>query len=118
MGGGIPGTVGGCVGPVARETSAVGLAGSPKLTVRVCIVICVALTAPSGLPMLLLWPNAPFRAVPENVIEFRVSTPIAFDAAAITELAFCAAAPIARTVATSAAPVSVLSGITRLQLSV
>ena len=88
IGAGVPGTVGGWVGPVALETSAVGLAAGPKLIVRVYIVICVTLTGPNGFPMALLWPKAPFRAVPEKVIEFNVSTPIAFDAAATTELAF------------------------------
>src|SRR5688572_9755186 len=69
----------------------------------------VVFTGPSGMPMALLWPNAPFRAVPEYVIEFSESAPIAFDAAATTEVAFCAAAPIGNRVTTSAAPVSVLS---------
>ena len=35
IGAGTPGTVGGWVGPVARETSAVGLAAGAKLMVRV-----------------------------------------------------------------------------------
>ena len=65
IGAGTPGTVGGCVGPVARETSAVGSAACPKLIVRVYLVICVTFTGPMGSPMLLLWPKAPFRAVPE-----------------------------------------------------
>ena len=111
IGAGAPGTVGGCVGPVALETSAVGLAAGPKLIVRVYMVICVTLTGPRGVPMALLWPNCPFRAVPENVIELSVSTPIAFDAAATAELAFCAAAPCDRTVTRSAAPVNILSSI-------
>src|SRR5262245_24881644 len=64
-----------------------------------------------GSPMLLLWPKAPLRAVPEKVIEFKVSTPIAFDAAAITEPAFCAAALIDNVVASSVAAVIVLSRI-------
>ena len=65
IGAGTPGTVGGCVGPVARETSAVGSVVCPKLIARVYWVICVTLSAPIGSPMLLLWPKAPFRAVPE-----------------------------------------------------
>src|SRR5687767_3662286 len=109
-GAGAPGTVGGWVGPVARDTRSAGAAGGAKLIVRVYCVICVALTGPSGLPMALLWPNAPLRAVPEKVIEFSVSTPIAFDAAAMTELAFCAAAPREK-VTRSAATVSVLSSM-------
>ena len=35
IGGGNPGTVGGIVGPVARETRAVGLAAAPNEMVRV-----------------------------------------------------------------------------------
>ena len=35
IGAGTPGTVGGCVGPVARDTSAVGAAGGAKVIVRV-----------------------------------------------------------------------------------
>src|SRR5688572_17900730 len=35
IGAGVPGTAGGCVGPVARETSAAGSAAWPKLIVRV-----------------------------------------------------------------------------------
>src|SRR6187455_2481138 len=69
IGAGTPGTVGGCVGPVARDTSAIGPAAVPKLMVRVYIVICVRLIAPSGWPMALLWPKAPFCAVPEYVME-------------------------------------------------
>src|SRR5215510_3657194 len=87
-GAGAPGTVGGCVGPVARETSAAGSPGRPKLNVRLYWVICVTLTVPMGSPMALLCPKAPLRAVPENVIELRLSTPIAFDAAVMTGLAF------------------------------
>src|SRR4029450_14112453 len=63
--GGTPGTAGGWVGPVARETRAVGSGGCPKLMVRVYWVIWVTLTGPIGSPMALLWPNAPLRAVPE-----------------------------------------------------
>ena len=37
----------------------------PKFIVRVYCVICVRFTGPMGSPMLLLWPNAPLRAVPE-----------------------------------------------------
>src|SRR5687768_17954103 len=111
IGGGVPGTVGGCVGPVALDTRAVGLGAGAKLIVRVYIVIWVTLTGPRGFPMALLWPNCPLRAVPEKVIEFRLSTPIAFDAAATTEPAFCASAPIDRTVKRSVAPVSVLRSI-------
>src|SRR5687768_14621166 len=44
------------------------------------------------------------------VIEVSVSAPIAFDAAAMTELAFCAAAPV-ESVKKSAATVSVLSSM-------
>src|SRR5690348_11086028 len=40
---------------------------------------------------------------------FSESTPIAFDADATTELAFCAEAPLDSRITTSAAPVSVLS---------
>ena len=109
IGAGAPGTVGGCVGPVALETSAVGLAAGAKLIVRVYVVIWVRLTGPSGVPMALLWPNAPFRAVPEKVIELSVSAPIAFDAAATTEPAFCAVALIDRKVTRSATPESILS---------
>src|SRR5215216_1121057 len=46
IGGGAPGTVGGCVRPVARDTSAIGSDDCAKLMVRVYIVICVTLTAP------------------------------------------------------------------------
>src|SRR6185503_15352944 len=42
-------------------------------------------------------------------MEFSESTPIAFDADATTELAFCAEAPIDSRITTSAAPVSILS---------
>jgi hypothetical protein len=110
VGAGTPGTVGGCVGPVARDTRSVGAAGGAKVIVRVYSVIRVALTGPSGSPMALLWPKAPLRAVPVMVIEVSVSTPIAFDAAAMTELAFCAAAPV-ENVTRSAATVSVLSSM-------
>ena len=65
VGGGAPGTVGGCVGPVARERSGAASAGLSKLIVRVYCVMSVRFTGPIGSPMLLLWPNAPLRAVPE-----------------------------------------------------
>ena len=64
-GGGTPGMVGGCVGPVARETRAVGSPAASNLRVRVYCVIVVTLTGPIGSPMALLWPKAPFLAVPE-----------------------------------------------------
>jgi hypothetical protein len=64
--------------------------------VRVYWVIRVVFTGPNGSPMALLWPNAPFRAVPEYVIEVRESAPIAFDAAATTGPALCAAAAAGR----------------------
>src|SRR5215510_13149702 len=64
-GAGTPGTVGGCVGPVARETSDAWSAGGAKVIVRVYCVICVRLIGAIGSPMLLLCPKAPFRAVPE-----------------------------------------------------
>ena len=62
---GTPGIVGGCVGPVARETRAVGSPAGPNVSVRVYRVIVVTLTGPIGSPMALLWPKAPFLAVPE-----------------------------------------------------
>src|SRR5688572_6574796 len=78
IGAGTPGTVGGCVGPVARDTSPMVVGA--KVTVRVYCVTTVVLVGPSGFAICLLWPNCPLRAVPENVIEFRVSAPIALDA--------------------------------------
>jgi hypothetical protein len=68
----------------------------------------VTLTVPIGSPMALLCPKAPFRAVPEYVIEFSESTPIAFAAEAMTELAFCVAVLVDSTATRSAASVSVL----------
>src|SRR5687768_18236236 len=62
--------------------------------------------------MLLLWPKEPVRAEPDKVIEFRLSTPIAFEAAAMTELAFCAARPIDSETTTSTATVIFPSRIT------
>ena len=59
----------------------------------------------------LLCPKAPFLAVPENVIDVKLSTPIAFDVAAMIELAFCAAALIEMTIPISAAPIVVVSRI-------
>ena len=59
-GAGEPGTTGGWVGPVARDTSAVGPAAVPKLIVRVYIVIFVRFTAPIGWVITLLWTKAPF----------------------------------------------------------
>src|SRR5688572_16492145 len=68
-----------------------------------------------GLPMALLCPKAPFLAVPENVIEFKLSTPIAFAAEAIVELAFCASTLIERKVAISMAPMILMVRIMVLQ---
>src|SRR5688572_4456352 len=65
-----------------------------------------------GSPMLLLCPKEPVRAEPDKVIEFRLSTPIAFEAAAMTELAFCAAKPIDNDTTTSTATVIFPSRIT------
>ena len=62
---GTPGIAGGRVGPVARETRAVGSPAESNLSVRVYCVIVVTLTGPIGSPMALLWPKAPFLAVPE-----------------------------------------------------
>ncbi len=64
-----------------------------------------------GSPMLLLWPKAPVRAEPEYVIEFKVSTAIAFEAAATTVAASCAAAPAGSDAITSAKGISVLTRI-------
>src|SRR5688572_14549688 len=50
IGAGVPGTVGGWVGPVARETRACGVAGGWKVIVRVYCVICVTFVGPIGLP--------------------------------------------------------------------
>ena len=69
-----------------------------------------------GSPMLLLWPKVPVRAEPEYVIEFKVSTAIAFEAAATTDAASCAAAPAGREPRTSTAGISVLSRIPCLQI--
>src|SRR5918993_3758817 len=57
VGAGAPGTVGGIVGPVARDTRSVAAAGWPKLMVRVYSVMRVVLTGPSGSPMALLFPK-------------------------------------------------------------
>ena len=62
---GTPGIAGGWVGPVARETRAVGSAAASNRSVRVYFVIVVTLTGPIGSPIALLWPKAPLRAVPE-----------------------------------------------------
>jgi hypothetical protein len=51
------------------------------------------------------------------VIEFRVSTPIAFDAAATVAAASWAAAPAGSEVSRSAVGISVLSRIEILQIS-
>src|SRR5687767_15305788 len=64
-----------------------------------------------GSPMALLWPNGPLRAVPEYVMDVRLSTPMAFDAAATTGLAFCAAVPTHGRLTNSAAIGTALIGI-------
>ena len=104
---GTPGTAGGCVGPVARDTRAVWSLGIANVIVRVYCVIWVTLTDPIGSPMALLCPKAPLRAVPEKVSDVSESAPIAFDAAATIEVAFCAAA-LAANMQTRAAAHNVL----------
>ena len=54
IGAGVPGTVGGWVGPVARETSAARFDDGAKSMVRVYAVITVVFTGASGDPIALL----------------------------------------------------------------
>src|SRR5688500_12696435 len=90
---GLPGTAGGCAVPVVRTTTALAVLGLEKLMARLYSAILVTLTTPMGSPMLLLWPNAPARARPMYAMAFRLSAPIAFEAAATTAAASWATAP-------------------------